>query len=256
MIELLKSIATPIVWVLALMVLGLILTRRLPKRPRYKLGRCALFLGMCTLFLFSIRPVSNLLVYSLECQYKLPSDEVLSTLEVVVILSEGMHTSGGFREYPEAGGLTYARLFSGVRIFKESGARTLVLSGGSPIQSTESEAEVMEALAFELGVQESKIITETKSCNTMEQAAELAKLLSPTEKRRIGLVTSALHMLRSEKVFIKQFLEATIVCIPVNYIYTPLECEVRSIVPSAGALLISTYAVHEWIGMLWYWIRY
>jgi len=94
----LQQFKSPIVWVLALMILGLILTRRLAKRPRYRLGRYILFLGTCILFLFSIEPVSNLLVYSLECQYKLPSEEILSTLDVVVILGGGMYASGGFRE--------------------------------------------------------------------------------------------------------------------------------------------------------------
>ena len=149
MIELLKSIATPIVWVLALMFLSLILTRKLPKKLRYKLGRFSLFLGMCILLLLSIKPVSNVLVYSLECQYQLP-DKSLSTLDVVVILGGDIYNSGGFRQYPEAGGVTYSRLFNGVRIFKQSGARTLALCGGNPLQSTESEAEVMKSLALEL----------------------------------------------------------------------------------------------------------
>jgi len=256
MTELLKSIASPIVWVLALMLLSLILTRQLPKKLRYKIGRFSLFLGMCILFLFSIKPVLNLLVYSLECQYKLPSDEILSNLDVVVILGGGMHTSGGFREYPEAGGITYSRLFNGVRIFKQSGARTLVLCGGSPIQSTESEAEVMETLALELGIPQSKIITETKSRNTTENAAELAKLLSSTEKRRIGLVTSALHILRSEKAFRKQFPNDTIVPIPVNYIYSTDRHNLRSFVPSTDVFSMSNSVIHEWIGIIWYFTRY
>lgn len=256
MTVLLKSIATPIVWVLALMFLGLILTRKLPKKLRYKLGRFSLFLGMCILFLFSIKPVSNLLVYSLECQYQLPSDEIMSNLDVVVILSGGMYMSGGFREYPELGGVTYSRLFNGIRIFKQSGARTLALCGGSLIPNTESEAEVMKALALELGIEENKIITETESHNTMENAVELAKLLSSTEKRRIGLVTSALHILRSEKAFRKQFPHDTIVPIPVNYIFSPDRYNLGSFVPSADAFATSNNAIHEWIGIIWYFMRY
>ena len=256
MTVLLKSIATPIVWVLALMFFCFILTRQSSQKLRYKLGRFSLFLGMFILFLFSIQPVSNLLVYSLEFQYQLPSDEILSNLDVVVILGGGMHMSGGFREYPEVGGVTYSRLFNGIRIFKQSGARTLALCGGSLIPSTESEAEVMKALALELGVQENKIITETESRNTIENAAELAKLLSSTEKRLIGLVTSALHILRSEKAFRKQFPNDTIVPIPVNYIYSPDQYNLRSFVPSSDAFATSNYALHEWIGIIWYYLRY
>jgi uncharacterized SAM-binding protein YcdF (DUF218 family) len=256
MIELFKSLATPIVWVLGLMALGLILTIRSPKRPRYKVGKYALFLGMCILFLFSTEPVSNLLVYSLECQYKMYSDEVPSDLDIVVVLGGGMNASGGFREHPEAGGFTYARLFNGVRVFKLSGAKTLALCGGSRKQNTENEAEVMKALARELGVRQDQIITETKSRNTMENAAELASLIPSTQGRRIGLVTSALHMFRSERVFRKQFAHDTIVPIPVNYVYSPDWRDLRGLVPSSDALSDSNYAIHEWLGMVWYLIRY
>ena len=248
MVVLLKSLATPIVWVLVLMALGLILIIQPTKKLRFKLGKCSLFLGICILFLLSIEPVSNLLIYCLECQYKLPSDEVLSDLDMVVILGGGVNISGGLREHAEARGLTYARLFNGVRIYKRSGARTLALCGGS--------AEVMKELACELGVQESKIITETRSGTTMENAAELAKLLPPTEQRRIGLVTSALHMLRSEKTFKKQFPNDTIVPIPVNYIYSPDWYYHEGFVPSTGTLLKSNSAIHEWIGIVYYSIRY
>lgn len=249
MVVLLKSLATPIVWVLVLMVLGLILIIQPTKKLRLKLGKCALFLGVCILFLLSIEPVSNLLIYYLECQYKLPSDEILSDLDMVVILGGGANISGGFREHDEAKGFTYARLFNGVRIYKRSGARTLALCGGP-------EAEVMKELARELGVQESKIITETSSGTTMENAAELAKLLPPAEQRRMGLVTSALHMLRSERTFKKQFPDDTIVPIPVNYIYSPYWYYPEGFVPSTNTLLKSNYAIHEWIGIVYYLIRY
>ena len=248
MVVLLKSLATPIVWILILMILSLILIIRPTKKLRFKLGKCALFLGICILFLLSLEPVSNLLIYYLECQYKLPSEEVLSDLDMVVILGGGMNIAGGLREQAEARGLTYARMFNGVRIFKQSGARKLALCGGS--------AEVMKTLVLELGVEETKIITETRSHTTMENASELAKLLSPAGQRRIGLVTSALHMLRSEKTFTKQFPNDIIVPIPVNYIYSPEWYFPRHWIPSAKTFLNSNYAIHEWIGIVCYSIRY
>ena len=249
MTELLKSLPNPIVWVLVFMALGLILIIRPTKKLRFKLGKYALFLGTSILFLLSITPVSNLLIYYLECQYKAPSDEVLSDLDIVVILGGGANLAGGFREHAEASGPTYARVFNGVRVYKQSGARTLALCGGS-------EAGAMKRLASELGVQESKIITETRSGTTMENAAELAKLLPPAEEIRIGLVTSALHMLRSEKTFKKQFPNDIIVPVPVNYIYSPEWYYLKHWVPSAKTLLNSNYAIHEWIGIVYYSIRY
>ena len=249
MVVLLKSLTTPVVWVLVLMLLSLILIFRPDKKRRFKLGKYALFLGICILFLLSIEPVSNLLIYSLECRYELPSDEVLSDLDIVVILGGGANLAGGLREHTEVSGATYARVFNGVRIFKQSGAKNVALSGAS-------EADVMKMLACELGVQESKIITETRSGTTMENATELAKLLPETKQRQIGLVTSALHMLRSEKTFKRIFPDDTIVPIPVNYIYSPFRYNPENFIPSTSTLSKSNYAIHEWIGFLYYLIRY
>ena len=256
MVHLLKSACTPIVWSLALIVLGLILAKCLRKRSAPKLGWLLVLSGLLILYLFSISPVSRLLAYSLESRYRLPSDEILATLDTVIILSGGMNASGGLRGYPEMGGITYSRLVSGVNIFKRSSAKTLIVSGGGPVRSPESEGEVMKALAIELGVPDSQIIAETESHNTMEQAVILAELLSATKGKRIGLVTSALHMMRSERAFESRFPDDTIVPIPVNYLYIPPECDIKSIIPSAGELATSTGAVHEWIGMIWYAIRY
>jgi uncharacterized SAM-binding protein YcdF (DUF218 family) len=256
MVHLLESACTPIVWVLALIALGLIFVKCLRKKSAPKLGWLLVLSGSLVLYLFSINPVSRLLAYSLESRYRLPCDEVLATLDVVIVLGGGMHASGGLREYAEMGPITYSRLVNGVKIFKRSGAKTLILSGGGPIRTTESEGRVMKALAIEMGVPESQIITETKTHNTMEQAVELAELLSATKKKRIGLVTSALHMMRSERAFKSRFPDDTIVPIPVNYLYIPPECKITSIIPSAGELVTSTAAVHEWIGMVWYPIRY
>jgi uncharacterized SAM-binding protein YcdF (DUF218 family) len=114
----------------------------------------------------------------------------------------------------------------------------------------------MKALARELGVREDQIITETRSRNTMENAAELASLLPSTQGRRIGLVTSALHMSRSERVFNKKFAHDTIVPIAVNYVYSPDWRDLRGLVPSTDALLDSNCAIHEWLGMVWYLIKY
>ena len=256
MMRLLKTLATPVVWILALMVLGFVLTRRLPNKRRYRLGRYALLLGMCILFLLSTKPMSELLVYSLECQHQLPSDEVLSSLDIVAILGGGMRIPGGFRTYSDLSGRAYSRLYNGVRIFKRSSAEILALSGGSSNDSVESEAEVMKALALELGVPESRIVAETNSQNTMENGAELAKLLSSAKARRIGLVTSALHMPRSVKVFRELFPNDTIVPVPVDHLYSPDWDDLKSYIPSPDTLAKSNYAIHEWIGMVWYFIRY
>lgn len=248
--------ATPIGWVLCLIVLGLTLGRRQERKRLCFFGRFLIIAAALVLYLFSIPAISDRLLYSLESQYRQPDVEALSSLDLVVVLGAGYHPSGGFRESAEPSGLGYARVFGGVKAFKKSGAGALAFCEGWRDDARESGAEVMKAFAIELGVQEDKIITEDKSHNTMENTTELKKLLAPKEQRNIGLVTSALHMPRSERVFRQVFPGDTIVPIPAGYLYTPQTRFLKSIIPSAIALETSTKAIHEWIGMLWYTIRY
>ena len=203
MVHLFGLISNPIVWVLSLMALGLVRARCLRRKPVSNRGWSLVIAAALLLYLFSIPPVSRLLVYSLECKCRLPQAEVLSTLDLVAILGSGYYPSGRFREHHEPMGVTYSRVFNGVKAFKQSGAETLALCGGGSGQTPE--AEVMRSLAIELGVEENRIMTEVRSRNTMDNATGLAKLLPPDGKRRIGLVTSAVHMPRSESVFRKIF---------------------------------------------------
>lgn len=99
-------------------------------------------------------------------------------------------------------------------------------------------------------------MTETKSRNTIEQVDNLAKMLSQRKNRRIGLVTSALHMFHSDRAFRRQFPEDTIVPIPVGHIYSSPRCNIKSVIPSAGALSTSGDALHEWIGIVRYSMSY
>jgi len=254
--KLAESIATPIVCVLVLMVLGLILELRQQRKRLCFVGRILIIAAGLVLYLFSIPAISDRLLCSLESQHRQPDVEVLSSLDLVVVLGAGYHPSGGFRESAEPSGLAYARVFGGVKAFKNSKAGVLALCGGGDDETGETEADVMKTLAMALGVREDKIITEGRSQNTMENATELKRLLVTKGQRRIGLATSALHMPRSERVFRQVFAEDTIVPLPVGYLYKPSKRCLESMIPSSVALQTSTEAIHEWVGMLWYMIRY
>jgi len=160
------------------------------------------------------------------------------------------------RTEAELSGITYSRLYNGVKVFKQSNANLLGLCGGRSIGDPESDAEVMKSVAVYMGVPSEDILTETQSNNTMENAVRLAALLPVREKRCIGIVTSATHMLRAEKVFSKQLPEHTIVPVPTNYLYNKTVWSANQAIPSTGAFVQSTIAIHEWIGILWYSLRY
>jgi uncharacterized SAM-binding protein YcdF (DUF218 family) len=257
----LKSFATPMLWVLTLLALGLILThqtRQRNPRPRASLrvGRFLLLLGIVLLVALSLTPVANLLTYPLEARYPPPSPETLGTLDVVAVLGGGVRPSDSFRPEAELSVHSYPRFYCGVQVFRQTNAGLLAFCAGPGRTGTESEAETMKAMALRLGVPADRILAETRSRNTFENVANLAHLLPAGQGRRIGLVTSAIHMWRSHRVFAQQFPHDTIVPIPAYYAYDPTGWRAESIVPSAGSFELSSMALHEWVGLLWYSLRH
>jgi uncharacterized SAM-binding protein YcdF (DUF218 family) len=250
-----KSLATPILWVLILLCIGLVLSRRKRRNARPRVAWWVVLAGLLVLLVFSLSPVSNLLTYSLESRSAPPPAQALRDLDILVILGGGLHYRGGFRAEADLVGPTYSRAYHGVRLFKDSGARLLALCGGGSGQPADSEADAMKAIALQMGVPEDRILTETQSLNTRQNAAFLANLLPRGAGRRIALVTSATHMLRSQRVFQRQFPADVIVAVPVNYTYDPMVWAPRTFIPSVEALEESTIALHEWFGLLWYWLR-
>jgi len=257
----LKSFTTPMLWVLVLLVLGLILThqtrRRNPKpRVSMRVGRFLLLLGLALLVALSLNPVANLLTYPLEARYPPPSPEALGTLDVVAVLGGGVRPSDSFRPEAELTVHSYPRFYRGVQVFRQTNAGLLAFCSGVGRAGGESEAETMKTLALRLGVPAERILAETQSQNTFENVANLARMLPAGQERRIGLVTSAIHMWRSYRVCAQQFPHDTIVPIPAYYAYEPTGWRVESFLPSAGNIERSTMALHEWIGLVWYSLRH
>jgi uncharacterized SAM-binding protein YcdF (DUF218 family) len=212
--------------------------------------------GFVVLLAASLEPVANGLAYSLEHRYAVPTPEVLATVDVIAVLGCGAYPSGDLRKEAELTEGAFPRVIRGVQYFKDSGADVLAFCGGADWPDEESEAEVMRTMAVSLGVAEDKIVIEPTSRNTMENVANLAAILPKGKGRRIGVVTSATHMMRSLWVFQRVFPQDTIVPMPVYFTYDPSRSFGGRIRPSVGNLEKTTVALHEWIGILWYALRY
>ena len=212
-----KSFTAPLIWVLLSLTLGLAFMKLSRRRGLLTLGRYLVLFGTLALLLLSFPPFANILTYSLESRVPVPTPEALDTLDVVVVLGGGGYPSGGFRSEAELADRAYPRLYHGVRMFRQSQAAKLAFCGGPIREGRECEANIMKAMAVQLGVPEENILTETTSGNTMENAYGLAEKLPNGSGRRIGLVTSATHMLRSQRVFRQYFVNDVIVPIPVHH---------------------------------------
>ena len=104
-----------------------------------------------------------------------------------------------------------------------------------------------------LGLPSDRIFVERKSRNTIENATFAKQLVMPKPGERWLLVTSAMHMPRAIGVFRKAGFEVD--AYPVDYRTTSTQ-SLWIFLPSAlmGGIGIMDRAVHEWSGLLVYWI--
>ena len=70
---------------------------------------------------------------------------------------------------------------------------------------------------------------------------------------RIGLVTSAYHMKRSEREFKKYF--TNVIALPSEYLYSSPKLSIVTFMPKSGNLYKVATVLNEMTGRVWYRIR-
>ena len=221
-------------------------------RSRWMLGSAIMFLSVLLLVGLSTDAGSALLVQPLE-QQSLPLMPASASKAGAIVILGG----GRLYEAPEEGGRdqvgvqTLMRLRAGARLQRQTNLPVLV-AGGAPDGSGESEARLMaRTLKEDFNITVRWI--EDKSTNTAGNAVLAAPVLHQANIRRILLVTDAMHMPRARQVFEQAGLE--VVPMPTNFVSTR-HTDAASFIPHAQALKYSHYALHEWLGLLWYRVRY
>lgn len=126
----------------------------------------------------------------------------------------------------------------------------LVFTGGSGSLNPEgaTEAELARRFFAEQGIDPERMVLETRSRNTYENAVNTQSLVDPAAASRWLLVTSALHMPRSMGVFRARGWE--VIPYPVDY-KTSASTPGAAFDLHVGAEL-AWFAAHEWIGLIAY----
>ena len=225
---------------IAVIALGLALAL---KRPR--LGLALSGIGLAALATLCTPFAGHLLISSLETIPALGSAERReSGAGAIVILGAGRRIA------PEYGGHTVSdgalvRIRYGARLARETGLPILV-TGGKPAGGDISEAQVMaETLDQDFGIQARW--QESESINTIQNAQFSAKILADAGIKRVILVTDASHMRRS----IARFHAAGLVVVPApTAFHISTRFMLFDFLPSTRGLLLSSRALHEWVGIL------
>lgn len=209
-----------------------------------------LFFTIVLLYGASIFPVSNYLAYHLEKDYINRSINDKIKLDVIVVLSGGAYDINTLNKtFP--GNTTTVRLFHALQMYKKYDAKYFVCSGKG--KGKISNAELMAQMAENFGVPKDKIRIEAKSENTYQHALEFNKMFV-SKDIKIGLVTSAYHMNRSEKEFRKFF--KNVLPLTAGYLYaSPVGNPAVRYIPQSQWLYNNSLVLHEYVGQIWYSIK-
>lgn len=223
---------------------------------RWRRDRLAGMLALCVailLYLFSTAVVGGLLISPLEGAYPPPESGEACWGDAIVVLGGGSRASS-----PAEGGApalteeSTGRLVYGVRLAREM-PLPLIFTGGRPLgrEDRPSEAEAAARVAESLGIPPRRLLLEERSRNTWENAAFV---LEEFKTRVPLLVTSAWHMPRAMYSFREQGTEP--VPAPTLYRSDPAPPLPTDLLPSSGGFETSSLALHEYLGLLYYWLRY
>jgi len=229
------------------------------KRPRISGG--AIALALLVLLIGGNGWASRQLVRSLEWQNIPP--QKLPNAEAIVVL--GGATKSAFPPRPtvdlsEQGD----RVLYGAHLYNQKKAPLIILSGGRIAWrgSGPSEAADMAAILTSIGIPPQAIIQETDALNTYENAVNVRKILDSRGIRRVLLVTSAMHMPRSLKIFQRQGIDA--IPAPTDFLVSVGELQelqntpqgiLLNVLPDADRLQDFTLAFKEYVGILVYRLR-
>jgi len=244
-----------------ILLIVVLLTKRWPRW-----GRVGVMLALVVLLIAGNHWVATGLARSLEWRYTPP--DPIPEAPVIVVLGGGTQASTAPRPIVEINGAGDRVIYS-AWLYKQGLSEKILVSGGripwlsTGLTETDTPAHEMAFLLEMLGVPEEAIIFEADSLNTYENAVNSHKILSEKGIKRIILVTSAMHMPRSVKVFEAQGFE--VIPAPVDYRVTQSDLATTNgfnalnftlrLLPGVDNLSLTSRVMKEYLGMLFYNLR-
>jgi len=257
--KLLPQLVYPLGASLLLLAFGLVGRRR-----RWGPGLSAA--GLALLWLASMPWLSRQLVWGLEERAVRLMPDPLPAADAVLVLGGGLVPPLPPRRRVEVSDAA-DRLLTGVDLIRQGKAPWLVVSGGRVTfasgDPSPPEATYAATLAASLGVPPERIVRSEAPRNTAEEAMAMRAIARERGWRTLLLVTSATHLPRSLATLRRAAPELRIIPVACDFqlpdrnsFGTPtLAGSVMGLLPSAEALVLTTTAMRENLGLLAYRLR-
>jgi uncharacterized SAM-binding protein YcdF (DUF218 family) len=222
---------------------------------RKNLGRSLLSIAVVIAFLTIFLPVHTWLAGPLEQRFPRLTELPVNVDGIVVLGGAVDELLTGAFEQP-ALNQAAERMTEAVFLAQRYPTAKLVFSGGSSLVNQNEltlslkEADVAKRLFENLGISENRLIVESESRNTWENAFNTKELVQPQEGETWLLVTSAQHMPRSVGIFRK--VGWNIIPYPTDYRVIPGKRQPN--LSFAEKLQIIDGTAKEWVGLLSYYL--
>jgi uncharacterized SAM-binding protein YcdF (DUF218 family) len=214
--------------------------------------------GLLPFYLFLCTPVGADVVSAPLAWRYLPLETAAQVegVDTLVAITTGswMYQARGL-EVDEMGKFTSFNALETARVYQLMRSPTVLVTGGMVVDGLQrsAESEVMADGLVRLGVPRERILLETRSHNTREQAANSAEILRKRGTKRFVLVTDSEHMPRTVAAFRALGLDP--VPSPSSLRVTTPPGLVHRLRPTLGAYLQSDRACYEYFAIAYYWSR-
>jgi uncharacterized SAM-binding protein YcdF (DUF218 family) len=213
-------------------------------------GLVLVAIGAALLLVLAMPAVAGILLASTEQGLPLTPQSGDPPQAIVILGGGAVHAAGpnGYGVEP----LTLERLAAGAALYRRVHLPILV-TGGRPATGGGPPIAARMATVLERDFGVPVRWQETLSMSTWQNAEFSSAILMHQGVHSIYLVTHAWHMRRA--VFCFRHFEAAVTAAPVRIDRVPAPI-LANFAPSVTAWADSYYALHEWIGLVWYHLRY
>lgn len=242
-----KFLVNPFLWYLLLQAAGLlVLQRRSADRSRIWI-RTLLFLTLL-LAIFS----TSFIRRGLEASLVVPPFSGNTVAPAFIFVLGGGYQPGIIPDEDFLAAESQRRVLHGITLLRRYPNARMVFSGAAyeykSIREVGRLVQLMAEAAQSRGVPMSAVLLEPRSRNTREHPIEALRLPGVTSSTPIALVTSSWHMRRAQREFCRYFKQVQ--SYPLLEVQSTLGWQ--DFIPDAGALVVNTVMLREWVGMLWY----
>lgn len=205
---------------------------------------------MFILLVINVFPVGDWIFLPLEERFSV--DPLPEKVDGIIVLGGAVNAGlTASRKQPNVSG-SAERLFSFVFLARQYPDAKLIFTGGSGnLSSMHKHSSGARTIFEQLGMDVDRIIFETESRNTYENAINSFDMVKPNSNENWVLITSAFHMPRSAGVFKKA--NWRVIPYPVDY-QTKGYQEYGWHSDGLSEIEFVAYGLREWLGLVAYWI--